>query len=322
MSVAVTIYRYSAMLQKKYGQKVMKIPVNLPLSCPNRDGTCGEGGCIFCAPVGTGFESKDSQMPIKEQIAKNIAYIGPKYHAKKYIIYFQNFTNTYTTLSNLQDMLSSCLDFDGVVGVCLATRPDCVSHEIIHLLQSFKTDNPHLDITLELGLQSVNYHTLKKINRGHTLAELIDASLHAKAAGLSLCAHVILNLPYDTDDDAIECAKILSALQYDLVKVHSLYIIQNTPLGALYLQNKIKLITQEEYIRRACLFLSHLSPGITVERLLARAPKEETLFCNWQSNWRKIDEKIEEEMRKNNLYQGINCDYLDGSAWRKRFLDK
>jgi radical SAM protein (TIGR01212 family) len=170
---------------------------------------------------------------------------------------------------------------------------------------------------VELGLQSVNYHTLDKINRGHGLAEFIDAILRVKKYGLQTCAHLILNLPWDTDRDAIEAAHIMSALQLDQVKLHALYIVKGTVMAEQYEKGELELIGRDEYQKRVILFLRHLSPNIVLQRVIGRAPAENTLFSNWSTGWFKIRDGIIRQMEEQGFKQGDCCDYLNGAALRK-----
>ena len=163
---------------------------------------------------------------------------------------------------------------------------------------------------------SVNYHTLKKVNRGHGLAELIDASYRVKKYGLESCVHMILNLPWDTMEDVVEGAKIVSALEIDQVKLHSLYILKDTDLGRAYETDSLKIISLEEYVDRVISFIEYISPKMVIQRLVGRAPKEETLFCNWNTSWWKIKDLLDAELIKRNSYQGARFDYLNGKAVR------
>ena len=293
---------YSNYLKEKYGEKVYKLPVNIPCTCPNRDGTVGTGGCTFCAEAGTGFEMLENTVSVKEQIETNMNYISKKYKAKKFIVYFQNYTNTYVELEIFkQYMLESVTE--NVVEISISTRPDCLGEEYLEFLHAVK-NKYNINITIELGLQTANYHTLIAINRGHTLAEFIDAVLKIKKYGFEVCAHVILNLPGDDISDTVETAKILSVLKTDQVKIHSLYIMENTKMGTLYKNGEITLITEQEYVERVITFLEYLYEGIAVQRLVGRAPKEGSLFVNWGMSWWKIKDDILNMMEKEGRYQG------------------
>lgn len=306
---------YSSYLKDKFGEKVYKLPISLPLTCPNRDGTLGINGCIFCGEEGGSFENLSSSMSIKEQLNENKEYIGKRYKAKKFIAYFQNFTNTYLAFDDFKKMVEQSIQED-IVGISISTRPDCISERYLQYLAKIQEDND-LEITIELGLQTVNYHSLEKINRGHTLAEYLDAAMKIKKYGLRNCTHLILNLPWDDKLDTIENAKFLSALGVDEVKLHGLYVVDGTSLGEMYKNDEISLISKEEYIERVILFLEYLDSNIVVQRIIGRAPKENLLFVNWSESWWKIRDEIVSLMEERNTKQGIKCNYLNGKALKK-----
>ncbi len=307
---------FSEYLINRYGEKTYKLPVALPVSCPNRDGSCGIDGCTFCGEIGTGYENLPADMTVTEQIAANKAHIVPKYKAKKFIPYLQNFSNTYMPMDRFTAYLEEAARAEGVVAVYIATRPDCIRDDYLQFMQDI-AKKYRIDICVELGLQTVNYHTLDKINRGHSLAEFIDAILRVKKYGLQTCAHLILNLPWDTDRDAIEAAHIMSALQLDQVKLHALYIVKGTVMAEQYEKGELELIGRDEYQKRVILFLRHLSPNIVLQRVIGRAPAENTLFSNWSTGWFKIRDGIIRQMEEQGFRQGDCCDYLNGAALKK-----
>jgi len=310
-------FAYSDYLKQKYFEKVYKAPVHLPFSCPNRDGICGTGGCVFCPEIGTGFENLPSEKSVSEQLKINMDFIGKSYNAKKFIAYFQNYTNTYCKESDLLPLLQSCLD-EKIVEICFSTRPDAVTGGQLSLIEAFSAAH-HLPVSFELGLQTANYKTLRKINRGHTLAEFIDAALAVKRHGFSLGAHLILNLPWDDDTDVIENAKILSVLHCDTAKLHSLYVVKGTPLAKMYQNGEISLCSKEEYFHKAGLFLCYLDPEIAIQRLFARSPAENSLFVTWNTSWRRLKDELLLYLKENDFYQGKYFDYADGAATRKKF---
>lgn len=307
---------FSEYLINRYGEKTYKLPVALLVSCPNRDGSCGIDGCTFCGEIGTGYENLPADMTVTEQIVANKAHIVPKYKATKFIPYLQNFSNTYMPLDRFTAYLEEAARAEGVVAVYIATRPDCIRDDYLQSMQDI-AKKYRIDICVELGLQTVNYHTLDKINRGHSLAEFIDAILRVKKYGLQTCAHLILNLPWDTDRDAIEAAHIMSALQLDQVKLHALYIVKGTVMAEQYEKGELELIGRDEYQKRVILFLRHLSPNIVLQRVIGRAPAENTLFSNWSTGWFKIRDGIIRQMEEQGFKQGDCCDYLNGAALRK-----
>ncbi len=309
--------KFSDYLKNKYGTKVYKLPLNLPVTCPNRDGNISWLGCIFCGDEGAGFENLSCEMSVANQLKQNAKYIGKNYGSQKFIAYFQNYSNTYLPFEVFRENISeACVD--DIVAIYISTRPDCISDRYMEYLSNVKNDKG-VDIVIELGLQTVNYHTLKQLNRGHSLAEFIDAALRIKKFGLEVCAHYITDLPMDDIDDVIEGAKILSALGVSQVKCHSLYILKNTELEQKYLNGELKPISMEDFIDRTIVFLERLNPDIVVQRLIGRAPADRTAFCNWSTSWWKVQEAIETEMTKRGSFQGKCFNYLNGGTALARF---
>lgn len=304
-------YAYSDYLKEKYGEKVYKLPVNLPVSCPNRTGK--KGGCSFCAGCGTGFEAMESVVPVKEQLEKTKQYIESRYHAHKFIAYFQNYTNTFLPLSDFKRYVREAAKVSDIVAVSISTRPDCIRREYLEALKDISAEHK-LDVTIELGLQTANYHTLASIGRGHGLAEFIDAVLLVREYGFEICTHVILNLPGDDLTDCTETARVISALKIDTVKIHSLYIAKNTRLCEDFENGTISICSKEEYIRRLITFLENLSPNIAVERLFSRVPEKDAVFSNWGRSWWALKDELIAQMAFNESYQGKCFHYLNGAA--------
>ncbi len=303
---------YSKDLRERFGEKVYKLPVNLPLTCPNRDGTLACGGCIYCGDEGGSFEKNNPETSVKDQLLANMGHISKRYGANKFIAYFQNFTNTYMPMEDFKKYMLEAIQ-ENIVGISVSTRPDCIDEEHLIYLKEL-ADKYNLEITIELGLQTVNYHSLLKINRGHGLAEFIASVLLIKKYNFRICTHLILNLPWDKMLDVIENAKILSALEIDEVKLHALYIVEDTALGQMYLDEKIELISKEEYKKRVITFLEYLDKDIVVQRIIGRAPEEGTLFVNWGESWWKIRDEIVSEMIEEGTYQGRKSRGLNNSA--------
>lgn len=176
-------------------------------------------------------------------------------------------------------------------------------------------------VDLELGLQTVNYRTLQNINRGHTLAEFIDAVSRIKARGFEICVHLILNLPWDEEIDAVENAKVLSALGVHYVKLHSLYVVKGTVLGEMYQRGEFQVLPLEDYVNRVVTFLEYLDPAIVIQRLVGRGPYGRVLFANWGVSWWLVKQKIEERLEELNTYQGRLCHYLNGAAVKQDLSD-
>ena len=307
--------KYSTYLKEIYGEKVYKIPVNLPLTCPNRDGEVADGGCTFCGDVATGFESLENTIDVKSQLEMNIERMMKRYKAKKYIAYFQNFTNTYMPLNEFKTSVEqACID--DVVEICISSRPDCIHDAYLEILEDI-SKRYNVNISIELGLQSMKHETLSNINRGHSLAEFIDAVRRIKYYDFKVGVHLILNLPWDDKSDIIETAKVMTAMDIDLIKIHSLYILKDTVMGEQYLNEEFSVDTVDTYVDKVVEFIRYTQPKIAFQRLLGRAPKEDTLFCNWDMSWWKIHDMIEARLESLEAVQGDKCDYLNGKAVKK-----
>lgn len=311
-------YKYSQFLKDKYGKKTYKLPVNLPTTCPNRDGSLGRKGCYFCGEEGADFEMLPDDMSVKNQLLENREYIGERYGVDQFIAYFQNYTNTYLPIEKLKEYAKKATEIEDVVALYFSTRPDAINENYIsELKNTIAKASSKLELALEFGLQTVNYKTLKKANRKHGLAEFIDAVLTAKSFNVEVGAHMILNLPGDDREDVIEGARILSALKVDHVKLHALYIRENSVYASKYKNGEIEICSLEEYIERVILFLENLAPDIAVQRLIGRAPGEGTIFENWDTPWWEIHDLIIKEMNKRDTFQGKSFNYLKGKALAK-----
>ena len=303
-------YKYSDFLKKHYKTKVYKLPINLPITCPNR---LNGNGCTFCAEAGTGFEAMASNISVKDQLLETKRYIQRRYKAEKFIAYFQNYTNTFIPLDLFESYIKEAADFEDIVEISISTRPDCIRDDYLEILKNI-SNTYGIEITIELGLQSANYHTLKQIQRGHGLAEYLDACMRIKRFGFMLCTHVILNLPGDDMLDVLETAKIISVMGNDLVKLHSLYIAKGTVMGALYEEEQIQICSKNEYYNRLRVFLEHISPSMAVERLFSRIPEEDAVFSNWQTSWWKLQDEFISYMNEMQSYQGKYFNYMNGPA--------
>ena len=303
-------YPISDYYKEKYGQKVYKLPIKLFLTCPNRDGEKSREGCIFCSESGGSFENLPSFMTVDRQLEINKDYIGGRYKAKKFIAYFQNFSNTYIELEKFKELIKAC-DKDYIVAISISTRSDCITYKKLEFLKEFSKQSGK-DIIVELGLQTANYKSLKVLNRCEDLADFIRACNMINQYKFRICAHVILSLPWDDKEDVIETARIINVLGIKEVKIHSLFVVRNTKLEEMYLNKEFDMPSKEEYQKNVILFLQHINRYIAIQRLVGRAPKEDTIFCNWNCSWWMIRDEIVAYMNENDILQGdlsINKEY-------------
>ena len=296
-------YSYNEYLTNKYYEKTYKCSINIPSTCPNRDGTCGEQGCAFCSEKGTGFESFDNMVPVKEQILSARTKIIKRYKAKKFIGYFQNYTNTYMPIETFLTYIREALECN-LVGIDIATRPDTLPEEYLTELKKIQLQY-HVDITFELGLQIANDCVLEAVNRGHTVSDYKEAAYAIKKHGFNLCTHLILNLPETNMKDVKDTVLLMNEVQTDIVKLHSLYIAKDSIYEKEYLSGKMIVGDIDDYIDRVILFITHLDPNIAIARLVSRIPEKDAVFSNWDMSWWKIYNKIIDTLDKNDLRQGM-----------------
>jgi|LSQX01.2.fsa_nt_gb radical SAM protein (TIGR01212 family) len=290
--------KFSTYLRQTYGEKVYKIPISLDGTCPNRDGTVGVGGCTICSEGGIGFELHHAAKPIAEQLRLNKNHILNKYRASKYIIYFQNYTTTYRDTVEIVDLITQ-VDGEDVVEIALSARPDTLSDELLATLAAYPKK-----IVLEMGVQLFNDKLLTEINRGHDVAAVLDAFERINHYGLTTCVHLILNLPGATMDDTLQAVAILNRYGIERVKLHSLYIPKGSAIAQQYLAGELEMIGPMDYYDRLEEFIKRAHPNMIIERLFARAPETDSLFCNWDRSWRFLQNEFERRLEDKQIYQG------------------
>ncbi len=250
---------------RRYGRRVQKITVALPFTCPNRDGSKARGGCTFCHD-GSKPSMLTPTIPLKEQIRSGIERSKKKYGSEiLFFVYYQSYTNTYADLETLKEVYDTALEFEGVVGLDIGTRPDCAPEEVLELLESYSRKG--LEVWIEFGLQSANFETLKRINRAHGVSDFVDAVLRTKRRNLKVCAHVILGLPHETREDMVETAKLLASLPIDGVKIHPLHVIKGTQMAREYELGLFKTLSLEEYASLCADVIEILPPNVVIHRI-------------------------------------------------------
>ena len=293
---------FNSYLKEIFNERVQKISLDAGLSCPNRDGTISSKGCIFCNRRGSGTGALiDNGLSIDEQINKAKTFIKKRYKANKFIAYFQSFTNTYAPLKRLESIYDQALAHKDIVGLSVATRPDCVDKEVLKLLASYK--DTHL-VWIEYGLQSAHDKTLCKINRGHDAACFERSVLMAMEYGLNICVHVILGLPEEDRKMMLQTARFLSKLPIHGIKIHLLYVLKNTPIATLYEKGRYICLNREEYIDLAVDFLEILPPDIVVQRLTGDPISSELLAPSWALEKSVNLRLIKESFERRDTWQG------------------
>ena len=294
-------------MKDKFKQRVHKISVDAGFSCPNKDGKISKEGCIYCDNKGFSFNTRVGVRDLREQIESGIEAGKKRFKAEKFILYFQAYTNTYAEVNVLKEKYDIIKNYPEIVGLAIATRPDCVNREILDLINSY-TEN--YEVWLEYGLQSIHKKTLDYINRGHYFEEFVDAVKETrKREKIKICAHVIIGLPYEwrkrEDKNMIlETARAISELKLDGVKIHPLHIIKGTKLEEIYKNGGYEPLSLDEYIDLAVSFLESLSPEIIIQRISADCPSDLLVAPDWILNKQRVLRKIESKLERGNSYQG------------------
>jgi len=300
---AMKRYRdYNSYLREIFGERVQKIPLDAGFTCPNRDGTVSRGGCIYCDRRGSGSGALTERgESLDEQIVRGMNWARRKYGASRYIAYFQSFTNTYGPVSRLRELYDRALNREGVVGLSVGTRPDCVNEAVLELLADYKEE---FLVWLELGLQSAHDSTLRQINRGHDVACFDRAVVAAHAKGLNVCGHVILGLPGETREMMMETARHLGELAVHGVKIHGLYVVEGTPLAQIHARGKYRCLEREEYVNLALDFLEWLPPAMVVQRLTGDPMPAELVAPLWMREKSKILNLMKKRFEERDSFQG------------------
>jgi radical SAM protein (TIGR01212 family) len=293
---------FNSYLREIFGERIQKITLDAGFTCPNRDGSVGRGGCIYCDSRGSGTGAMIHEgLSIREQMVKGSEFARKRYGAKKFIAYFQSFSNTYGPLSVLKDLYDQALSHPGVVGLSVGTRPDCISGDILSLLRSYQ--DRYL-VWLELGLQSAHDATLVFIRRGHDVACFDRSVWMAESVGLSVCAHVILGLPGETRPMALDTARHLASLPLKGVKIHALYIVKGTPLSVMYEKGQFRCMTREEYVEWVVDFLEIIPSHVVVQRLTGDPLHAELLSPEWVKEKGKNLSLIRQRLKERDTWQG------------------
>lgn len=293
--------QFSRHLKETFGQKVYKVTLDAGFSCPNRDGKISKIGCIFCDDSGSFSQAHDNLLPIKTQLETGIETLSNRFGAKKFISYFQAYSNTYAPVKVLENTYSQSLGHKDVVGISIGTRPDCVDKDKINLISDIAQD---YYTWVEYGLQSIHDKTLDFINRGHHAREFYDAVDLTQGRNINICAHVIIGLPNESREDILHTAREISRLGIHGVKIHLLCILKGTPMERMYDEGKIRMFEEDEYIDTVCDFLEVLPPEMTIHRLAGNGLKKILVAPRWLPKKFELLNKIDAELERRGSAQG------------------
>ncbi len=292
-------------LYHKYNAKILKLTINANLGCPNRDGTIGSSGCIFCSE-GSASPTAAGSLSIHKQMQAAIDGFNRGLYTPKYIAYFQAFTNTYATADVLKKLYDSAIAFGNVVGLMIGTRPDCLPDDILDVIAGYKKNN--FELWLEIGMQSMHDRSLQFLQRGHTHAHTVSAINRARERGIPVCVHIILGIPNESWYDMMSTAIEISRLPVQGVKIHHLHVIKGTPLEVLYNKGQVPLLSCKQYVSYTCDFIERLRGDIIIHRLLGDQPKDMLIAPAWGLHKGTVLKAIEDELLRRGTFQGFLCD--------------
>ena len=288
--------------KNKYNSKVFKVALNGNFTCPNRDGKISTLGCIFCSESGSGDFAGDKELPLKEQFEQVKAVLLKKWPKAKYIPYFQANTNTYGPISKLKALFNEAVTLDNdIVSISIATRPDCLSNETIEYLNELNQIKP---VTIELGLQTIHDSTAKVINRGYNLNVFEDAVKRLNKYNIEIVVHIINGLPFETKDMMLDTVKYLNNLNIHGIKIHSLFILKNTKLAEMFLNNEFNILTMDEYVDTTVEQLAIIRDDIVIHRINGDAPRDLLIEPQWSLKKLVVMNEIDKKMKERNYYQG------------------
>lgn len=292
---------YGPWLRKRFGCRVYKVSVDGGFTCPNRDGTVAWGGCSYCN--NDSFRASPlPQRPVQEQILSGIRYLEDRFAAEAFLVYWQNYTNTYAPVERLRLLFSESLNADPrILGLSIGTRPDCIEEEKLEMLQEVVGDRY---LCMEYGLESIYDETLRRVNRGHDFACYLDAVRRTRRRGIAVCSHLILGFPGESRAQMLAYADVLNELDINFVKIHHLHVVRNTPLAKEYQVAPFPTFAYREWIEFVVDFLERLAPSIVVQRLYGWAPDSHLIAPRWNRSKERILYDILQELESRDSWQG------------------
>ncbi|MFN4214981.1 TIGR01212 family radical SAM protein [Exiguobacterium sp.] len=295
--------------RREYGGKVFKVPLDGGFTCPNRDGLVSRGGCTFCSDDGSGDFAGNACDPIPVQFAEGKARLHRKWKDARYIAYFQAFSNTYAPVERLRELFEPALEEEGVVGLSIATRPDCLPDDVVDYLVEL---NGRTSLWVELGLQTIHDKTVKKINRGHDYATFLDGLAKLRRHNIRVCVHIINGLPGETTEMMLDTAREVAKMDIQGIKIHLLHVLKQTPLARQYELGLLELMDEKTYISLVCDQLEYLPENIIVHRLTGDGPPDLLIGPMWSRQKMAVLNAIHAELERRDSFQGKKKDEIHG----------
>jgi radical SAM protein (TIGR01212 family) len=296
------INSYGHYLRQRFGCRISKVNLDAGFTCPNRDGSKGVGGCIFCNNSSFSPRETIASIPLKEQLEAGMAYHRKRLGSQKFIAYFQKYTNTYAAVEQLEELYMEALSHPDVIGISVGTRPDCLTDQVVELLS--RIAEKHY-LCLELGLQSADDSILQQINRGHTLADFVNSVQRANGHGFDICGHLIYGFSDETPRDFLPTADLFNSLPgITSLKLHQLHVVEGTPLASLYRHGQFTPLQLDQYVNTAADFLERLHPRISIQRLYGSSPREILVAPRWGLKNNQLWYAVINELKRRNSWQG------------------
>ncbi|MBF0345076.1 MAG: TIGR01212 family radical SAM protein [Nitrospirae bacterium] len=298
-------------MRRRFGEIVYKVNVDAGFTCPNRDGKVAYGGCIYCNNDSFRPSACKPDISIREQVNRGVVYLSKRYKARRFIVYFQPYTNTYADVGVLKTMYLEALSHPDVIGLAIGTRPDTIDEEKIELLSDISKNH---FVLVEYGLQSIYDKSLLYINRGHDYKCFLNAIDITKGRGISIGAHLIVGLPTETKEEMLDMAEEISTLPIGFLKIHQLQVIKNTKMADIYNDNPFYVFSYQQYLDFLVEFVERLNPEIVLQRLFALTPDDILIAPRWHKSRQQIIRDIEHSFRQNKAYQGKECKLSSGCS--------
>lgn len=302
---------FSRFLRQRFGARVHRVGLDAGFTCPNRDGTRGRGGCVFCDAGGSRAAYQNPDLSIADQMKRGMEWAGRRFHARKFIAYFQAYTNTYAPAERLRAAWDEALIDDRVVALAVGTRPDAINTEVVELLLEYAKNRM---CWLELGFLSRDQAVLDRCNRGEDAETFQRTVSLLHKAGLPVCAHIVFGLPGEPLQATVDSVDLMNRLAVEGVKLHNLYIVNDAPIAEAWRRGDIAVPGREEYVAAVCDFLERLNPDCLIHRLAADAPRERLLAPDWMRDKNTVLQAIREEFTRRQTRQGARYEVV----WKNR----
>ncbi len=294
-------YSFNEHLRNRFREKVFKVSLDAGFTCPNRDGTLGRSGCVYCSERGSGDFAGDQKLSLHDQFNEVVERMKNKWPNAKYIAYFQAYTNTYAPLERLRKVYEEALAEENVIGLSISTRPDCLPEDVLDYLEEL---NRRTYLWVELGLQSSHDRTMDWIRRGHDYSQFLKGLEQLRSRGIQVCAHIILGLPGETRAEMLKTAQAVASLSLQGIKIHLLHVLKGTPLATIYQDEPFKLMTKEEYVSLVVDILEILPPEMVIHRLTGDGPPEDLIGPLWSRKKWEVLNAVDAELERRDSWQG------------------